>query len=214
MTLSDRFRQEVGHALRLEVPDNAYVAMDYHLDWLSAAYHFASKGGTLDTAVSRKEPYGNYPNNKGEPILAGSILDADLLIAYRRNDQVVVILVEAKADTGWSASQIADKASRLRSVFYEGRNSEKLVDPYFLLLGPPRTSDKAISKDQVDDKTFPSWFFIKDEDSKRSVIPYLSMYPDRPLYVPTRTQGNDGHYNGWQVVESKLFQPDSKPEDQ
>lgn len=205
MTLSDRFRQEVGDALGVAVPDNAYVAMDYHLDWLSAAYHFASKGGTLDTAMSRDKDYGNYPNNKGEPILAGSILDTDLLVAFRKNDRVAIILVEAKADTGWRPSQIADKADRLSSMFGDGRDSSTLVEPYFLLLGPPISAEQTITRSQVDGNRFPSWFFVKEKDDNEPVIPYLTMHPDRPLYTLKRTQKKNGRYEGWTVMESTRF---------
>lgn len=215
MSLSDGFRREVGEVLDLSVPDNAYVAMDYHLDWLSAAYHIASKGGTIETAMNRKDEngYENYPNDKSDPVLAGNILDTDLLIAYRCDGRVVVILVEAKADSDWSLSQISDKAARLKSIFDEGRDSSKLIKPYFLLLGPSKKSSSTLSKEQADGKRFPSWFFVKNAGNQR-VIPHLTMTPDMPLYAPTRVPNTEGRYSKWKVSKRNRFHPNKTSDEQ
>ena len=40
-TLGDTFRQQLAQVLQREVPEDAYCAMDYHLDWLFAALMWA-----------------------------------------------------------------------------------------------------------------------------------------------------------------------------
>ena len=35
--LSDDFRRELGEEINLKIPRGAFTAMDYHLDWLTAA---------------------------------------------------------------------------------------------------------------------------------------------------------------------------------
>ena len=40
-TLGDAFRERLGEAIGVAVPDDALVAMDYHLDWLQMALYLA-----------------------------------------------------------------------------------------------------------------------------------------------------------------------------
>ena len=42
--LSDEFRRELGNATGLAIPQDAFAAMDYHLDWLTAALHAYERG--------------------------------------------------------------------------------------------------------------------------------------------------------------------------
>ncbi|MHB1415078.1 MAG: hypothetical protein ACYC1C_07475 [Chloroflexota bacterium] len=43
-TLSAQFRGRLGESFGLQVPENAFVAMDYHLDWLYASLFLHDKG--------------------------------------------------------------------------------------------------------------------------------------------------------------------------
>ena len=200
MTLSDRFRQDLERVLGWEsstIPDNAYVAMDYHLDWISSAYQLAGRGSGIKS-TSTKE-FANYPNKKSKPVISGNQEDTDLMVAFPEGERVVLIFIEAKADTPWKLDQIQSKGKRLKSVFGKYADSKKLVKPKLVLLGPTETD---FSREKLK-KDCPSWFFVN------STVPSLSMSPSRELYKPTRThKEKNGDYLKWKLERSRNFEPD------
>src|SRR5581483_7130104 len=70
-SLSADFRASVGAALDLQIPDDAFVAMDYHLDWIYASLVLANRDGDCG-------PYAN-----SDRLIRAQQADTDLLVAYR-----------------------------------------------------------------------------------------------------------------------------------
>ncbi len=105
-TLDPNYRQRLGKLLDLQIPDDAWWAIDYHFNWLYAA---------LWCAKHDLEPPGDSPlaeNNGSPPAIADNLEDIDLLIAFGQT----LILVEAKGVTGWTNGQMTSKARRLSSL--------------------------------------------------------------------------------------------------
>ncbi len=203
LTLSDQFREQLEKALGLTIPDSAYVAMDYHLNWIAAAQHMAARGSSVSAAPGKTTHFENYPGKRVSPILQGNQQDTDLLVAYESEGRVVLVMIEAKADSKWNDQQISSKAKRLGNIFQK-KSPETLVDPYFVFLGPNVDS---LPVQQVLSwlPTTSRWIFSRDEES----IAYLSMKPGRKLYRPYRVATDDsGEYLGFRVDESKAFVPD------
>lgn len=139
------FSRKVGNKLGLEIPSDAFVAMDYHLDWLQIALHLADQNDPHRTL---------FPN--GDLIRANQE-DIDLLIAFKGGSasETHLVLIEAKADTSWNNAQLNSKARRLKCIFDE--NSHALVQPHFILTSPrePR---------HVKTAEWPCWMKPKGED--------------------------------------------------
>ena len=119
-SLSDSFRKD------LSIPADAcriFVAMDYHLDWLQAALRLYRDPGKTEFS------------NKGK-VIEGTQEDVDLLVAYEASGQFHLILVEAKAYSGWTNKQLLSKAKRLRKIFGEDGKEWDNVQPHFYAIGP------------------------------------------------------------------------------
>lgn len=205
MTLNDGFRQKLEKTLGLKIPDNAYVAMDYHMDWVSVANWISSQGQSVLTA--KKKLKSNYPNKKAHPLFKGNQEDTDLLIAFRLEKRVVLIFVEAKADSKWKEAQIQSKAERLAIIF--SKSDESLVDPYFVFMGPKKGKSQAakqVSQLPSDAK----WIFERGIDSSR--IAYVEMKPTIQLYAPHRPGEKDesGNYLRLSVKKTCDFSPDDE----
>ena len=123
--LIDDFRTKLGRAIDLTIPQAAFIAIDYHLDWLAAALH----------AHKSRSPNGIFENANQE-VVGGNQQDIDLLIAFDEGEKSHVVLVEAKGATGWSNSQMQSKAKRLRQIFGSDGECYPGVVPHFCLLSP------------------------------------------------------------------------------
>ena len=154
--LGDRFHEELARELDLHVPDDAFVAMDYHIDWLQMAI---------------SHPQG-IVYNKG--LVDGNQEDIDLLIAFQSRSRTHVVLVEAKGDTSWNNKQLKSKAARFRRVFGEDRDSSCDVLPHFVLMSPKKCKG-------IKTRCWPAW--MKDNHGEPYWLP-LSMRDD--LWKPVR----------------------------
>lgn len=133
-TLSNEFRISIEvclHQLKVPIPNNAFVAMDYHIDWIFASIF-----------LTRAEKNSNiYPLDKS--LIKATQEDIDLIIAFndeRNNNLTHLVMCECKAETGWTNKQLISKAIRLGEIFGEdGRKYQDIVIPYFLLLSPRQT---------------------------------------------------------------------------
>ena len=82
------FRKRVGDAFGLDIPADALVLMDYHLDWIHASLVLAAGA---DESVA----------HENDPVVAtGTLEDIDLLIAFDEGGATHVVMIEAKASTG------------------------------------------------------------------------------------------------------------------
>ena len=141
-TLSSEFRQRLMTEFELDVPLDAFVAMDYHLDWLAMSLYLT------------KNPNPKWPiSNEG--LFDANQRDADLLIAFERDSTNHVLILEAKMETGWTTRQIEEKAERLGAIFSNDRTSG-VASIYFGLLSPnPSAGLEKNSK-------WPEWMQGKD----------------------------------------------------
>ena len=121
--LGDGFRSSLEHLLPVSIPADAFVAMDYHLEWLFAAVRGAQVG----------QRYSN-----ADEFVKGNQEDIDLLVAFDEGKKAHLILLEAKGDTAWSNKQMQSKVDRLTAVF-NGADSER-VEPHFVFVSrrPPQ----------------------------------------------------------------------------
>lgn len=136
--LGANFRQELSCKLDLDIPCNAYVGMDYHLDWLHASliYFEHDRDSTL-TLENNEDVDGDR-----SAVIKGTQEDTDLLVAFHSNqDQKYhVILIEAKAYSGFTNKQLRSKATRLRQIFSDNGKRYSKVKPHFCLMGPRMSS--------------------------------------------------------------------------
>ena len=123
--LSDKFRGELGEAISLTIPSDALTAMDYHLDWLTAALH-AHERGNVDEVF----------HNRHQRVIEGGNLDTDLLVAFKDDRGYHIVLLEAKGATGWTNDQMGSKADRLKRIFGNEGNRYPGVVPHYCLASP------------------------------------------------------------------------------
>lgn len=123
--LSSEFRRELGDAIGLAIPRGAFAAMDYHLEWLTAAL-YAQECCDLEGIF----------DNPQQQIVKGNQQDIDLLVAFRKNEHYHLVLVEAKGATGWTNKQMHSKADRLTQIFGPDGNRYSGVMPHICLASP------------------------------------------------------------------------------
>ncbi|MYH68008.1 MAG: hypothetical protein F4152_05515 [Dehalococcoidia bacterium] len=138
-TLEEGFRTCLGEKIGAEVPSKAFVAMDYHLDWLQMALYLAAN-------PSSDGPIPNPDND----LFEGSQRDIDLVVAFDEGAKTHLVLVEAKLETGWSNSQLRCKAKRLCRIFGTDRPGAALVTPHFVLTSPRESKN-------IDAACWPEW---------------------------------------------------------
>ena len=166
--LAKDFRTKLGNELGLPIPADAFVAMDYHLDWIHASVFLAS--------TDYEDPLV-YPNDEG--IATGTQEDVDLIVGFEDAEITYLLLVEAKAETGWNNKQLRSKACRLRKIFGAKGKQFPRVKPYFLLMSPRRPI-------HIDTTVWPSWM-TRDGDL---VWMELKVKPGRRRITRTTGDGN------------------------
>lgn len=176
--LSKQFREALNDELGLEIPEDAFTAMDFHLDWIYASL-FLSFDNSGDTI------YSNIDN-----MISANQEDVDFLIAYKQNDKYHLVLLEAKGVTGFTNRQLKSKIKRLEEIF--GKDCEKYpnVIPHFALISRKRPVNI-----QTDD--WPSWILNDGE------IPWIEMPLPSDLMRVTRCDEKakaDANGKFWRVV--------------
>lgn len=121
-SLDAGFRKRLGGKIGVAVPADAYVAMDYHLDWLAMALYLAATPDPPERICND----GLFEANQE---------DVDLLVAFEAADGAHLALIEAKGVTGWTNAQQDSKARRLRRIFGDVSG---LATPHFVLMSPKR----------------------------------------------------------------------------
>jgi hypothetical protein len=166
-TLGEVFRKKLECKTRLTIPPDAWVAMDYHIDWLAAAIHVT----TNDFEPS--DPWKNIDPK----IVEGTQEDVDLIVGFGTTDQTTLILIEAKGVTAWSKTQMESKSERLVRIFGDDGKKVKNVSPVYVLTSPKRP-------DTLDTSSWPTWM---TRDGTPIFIPLNITEGRRQL---TRTDGN------------------------
>lgn len=181
--LDERFRAGVGAALRLTVPHDAFVAMDYHMSWLYAAL------------VIHASPAATPPFANADGLVSANQEDVDLLIAYRDGATFAVILLEAKGVTGWTTKQSGSKVRRLCAVFGEDGRRVPGVRPHFVIASPRRPT-------RLKTAEWPAWM------APRGEVPWMPLAVPGNLKVVTRcdAEGRRSAAGGyWTVVDERDF---------
>ena len=123
--LSDEYRTKLHSVLGIHPPQHSFVAMDYHLDWIHAGLFLSSSANQLNKVHENKVP-----------IVTANQEDIDLLVAFEDLGVTHLLMIEAKAATGWTNKQTLSKAVRLREMFGEDGEKYLNVKPSFCLTSP------------------------------------------------------------------------------
>ncbi len=129
-------------AFDLLIPNNTFVAMDYHLEWLYAALE-VSKSDADETLVRRD----------CAQLIRGNQEDVDLLIAFESSGHTSLLMLEAKVATGFTNKQTGSKADRLGDIFGSRGDNYPGVVPYFALWSP--LSKRPTTR--LDCRKWPDW---------------------------------------------------------
>ena len=148
--LSDNFRKELSDCLELgfEIPDCAYVAMDYHIDWIKMAVYLAKNPESKGTVIRSEKGIEGINENQQ---------DVDLLVAFTRGSATHLVLIEAKADTSWNYKQLRDKCNELKESISPTATTLEL----HLVLMSPKLPHVEKSK-YINISEWPCW--MKKED--------------------------------------------------
>lgn len=186
--LSTAFKNNLGNKLELDIPDSAFAAMDYHLDWLYASLYLTFNG----------EPHGVHPNKN--KIIRAQQEDVDFIIAFDSGGTYHIILIEAKGVTGWTNRQLDSKAKRFGQFFgVEGTNWRGVI-PHFLLMSPRRPSH------DVHFSGWPAWMHSNGQ------VNWLELKIPQDLYKVTRCDAkgrNDRNGKYWKRQKRVYIEIDS-----
>lgn len=176
-SLGKKFRQKVKQATNIDVPENEWVAMDYHLDWLAAAIHVTQK------SIDPRIPWAN------ENVVNGTQEDTDLIVGFEDGEETILILVEAKADTAWSNTQMNSKIERYIGIFGSDGKRSRDVTPVLLLTSPERPQ-----KLRTDE--WPSWALIDNSP----IWMELNMAPNRLRLLRCDNSGGSDRNGGYAKI--------------
>lgn len=150
--LDPMFQQRLSTKFNVVIPDTAFVAMDYHLNWIYAA---------AALTFSSPESGRIYENASGA--IDGTQEDVDLLVAFEDVSGLShLIMLEAKGVTAFSNSQFEHKINRFKSIFGETGDRWAEIKPYFGLVSPRKP--KGLHYDLC-----PAWLKVGDK------IPWFEM---------------------------------------
>ena len=139
--LSFEFRDAISPVVGFEIPESALAFMDYHIDWLHAAAVLTRLGaGWPAQGISQA----------AERVSTGNQEDVDLVVAFPDGPFTRVLLLEAKAETGWTNKQLDSKVVRLTAIFGPEGAAVPGVVPTFCLTSPVDTAGLVYEK-------WPSW---------------------------------------------------------
>jgi len=124
--ISSEFRGKLSDLLEIQIPSDAFSAMDFHIDWLNASLNLAK-----DNDITKV-----YPNNN---VIKGQQEDVDWLIAFNVKNEYHIVLIEAKGVTGWANKQMTSKAKRFVNIFGEQGKRWPSVVPHFVMMSSLQT---------------------------------------------------------------------------
>ena len=148
LCLDDKFRKKLGTKLGIDIPPNAGVWMDYHLDWLAAAitkWHNPSRNDIYCNPVQDEYDKGNK-----DKLVQGNQEDIDLLIAFKAEKHIHLVFLEAKGYSPWDNKQMESKTKRLEKIFGQEGTCHDYVKPHFCLVSPSEPK-------KLETKYWPKW---------------------------------------------------------
>ena len=187
--LSKAFAESIQVALDGDpiVPTRVMLGIDYHLDWIELALLCTS-----DPGISMRRPF-KHPT--AQQINANQ-QDIDILIAFdalvNGNKLTYLIMIEAKAFTGWNNEQLRSKAERLRAIFgdEDGLNYSGIALPRFILMSPKES-------ERVEHAQWPSWM-------KPQGTPLWMVFD-----LPVRVQATRCEHDGKRSAKGQYLRLDS-----
>ena len=139
------FKRNLSECIDVELPQRAFLAMDYHLDWIDMALHLAA-----EKTIGPRPPFPN----ESFPRINENQQDIDLLVAFESggNGQRTthLVLIEAKAYLYWDNNQLRKKARRLRAIFCEDGRRWDFATPHFVLMTGKRSAG-------IRTRSWPKW---------------------------------------------------------
>ncbi|MDE0373914.1 MAG: hypothetical protein OXI73_15410 [Rhodospirillales bacterium] len=127
--LDPDFRDRLRACINVPVPETAFVAMDYHLDWIQIALHLA-EGSGIDLDKPFKSPAADQINRNQQ--------DIDLLVAFdaagTNGPTTHLVMIEAKAYLHWTNGQLDSKTRRLGQIFGDDALRRGILKPHFVLM--------------------------------------------------------------------------------
>lgn len=149
--LGESFREKLTGCLKqrgidVTVPEQCFLAMDYHLDWIELALYLADK-----QEIQARSPFPA----EGLSQINENQQDIDLLVAFDDGGTTHLLLIEAKAYTYWINRQLKCKAKRLRNIFDEDGRRWRAVKPHFLLM-------TGLQTENVCTAIWPAWMKTKE----------------------------------------------------
>ena len=143
--LDDGFRKRLRDCIHVDVPERAFLAVDYHLDWIQIAFHLNANPDVEPGHPFPKPDFGDINRDQE---------DIDLLVAFEGKDGgravTHLVLIEAKAYLPWTNKQLASKAKRLKEIFGDDGTAHNAVKPHFVMM-TGRLSGK------IDPASWPDW---------------------------------------------------------
>ncbi len=127
--LGTHFRKKLEECIHVEVPKRAFLAMDYHLDWIELALYMAQHPDIRNGSLFKNPNRGAINKNQQ---------DVDLLVAFEAESTsgtvTHLVLAEAKAYLPWQDSQLKSKTRRLGEIFGRDGRRHRAVKPHFVLM--------------------------------------------------------------------------------
>ena len=148
VTLSEQFRMKLYKSLDEDppVPSSCFLATDYHLDWIEVALT-RTENTEFSLGTPFKSPSSSINTNQQ---------DIDLLVAFSStvNGESLtdLVLIEAKAYTGWNNKQLRSKVERLQAIFGDENGSKYsgTVRPWLVLMSPKKSN-------KIEHDYWPTW---------------------------------------------------------
>ena len=174
--LSEDFRKKLGRKIGLddigvEIPCDAFAAMDYHLDWVTAS-----------VAAFCQESVAEIFCNQDKAV-TGTQEDIDFLIAFQAQGDYHLVFLEAKAYASkgyasWGSQQFKDqvnsKIERLERIFGPDGGNHSKIKPHFCLVSHARPE---IPTTDAWTASWPKW--MKSKDTKQPYWLKLCLPSDR-----------------------------------
>lgn len=159
--LGNEFRDKLQNVLNIEIPENAYAAMDYHLDWIDVSLKL------WHNIINIEDKIENDLNEKGIRQLNSNQEDIDFIIAFKQKEQYMLILIEAKAETSWTNSQMDSKVKRLKKIFGEACDNFRNLQLHFILMSPKESDKLSVGKwpDWMRNNNRAYWMKLETEKS-------------------------------------------------
>ncbi len=154
-SLGKEFKNALEGKIGIQIVGEVFVAMDYHLDWIDVSI----KLWNGDIAVGNKFQNKDGQINKNQE-------DIDLIIAFNSGRKYHLVLIEAKAETGWTNKQMDSKVKRFTEMFGNDGKKQDNLELHFYLMSPrkPKRINKDWPKWMTSDGK-PNWMELKIPDN-------------------------------------------------